>query len=463
MPRKYERKVGGALLSGDLLSMLGGPSLGMTAMPLESLFDAALGKGAFQNFRNTGTKMLMDTVLKGMTDGALKGKGRPRGRPRKHKCMCGGALSGGMLGCLNCFKRGQTARITPADGPGGQSLEYHLGNERRTDGQRESNLRQTNPMFGSFLDEMIPPQYVALQDQAANPNALYSVVPAGYAAQAGINPGKAAAADYEIMTPRPRSAAVSRPSDKPTLSAKTSAQVKQQIKSDAQQLIEDLEFARLIDATRLPLQPPKKEGGRRMHKQQVMKACSHKHQNKCKCPAISGGAGPLDFLQALDMPGTGQKLVNSALEVFLKRALAGGSQPLNAPIMIGGSWYDYINPLWYAKKTMQKVVQPVLHATKLDKVVNAIPGVNLVAAMTGATKMPSMPAAPPAAPAAAGSGKRGRGRPRKVKVVGDENILVQDLEGGRKKSKAKPKDAAYYRERYARRKAEKEMMKVKVI
>jgi hypothetical protein len=279
-----------------------------------------------------------------------------------------------------------------------------------------------------------------------------------------------------------------------------------------------------------------KSGDGRPRKQQVMKACSHKHQNKCKCPCIEGGAGPLDFLQALDMPGTGQKLVNSALEVFLKRALAGGgSQPLNAPVMIGGKFTfgDFINPLWYFKKTMQKVVQPVLRATKLDKVVNAIPGVNLVAAMTGATKMPSMPApppaaaAPPAAPAAAGSGKRGRGRPRKVKVVGDENILVQDLEGGAipnfeqmsvgklrkiykalddrpaeskdqliesivpyftpdaprgrprtrtpamsrspsptgsgKKSKAKPKDAAYYRERYARRKAEKEMMKVKVI
>jgi len=185
------------------------------------------------------------------------------------------------------------------------------------------------------------------------------------------------------------------------------------------------------------------------------------------------------------------------------------------------------------------VVEPVLHATHIDRVVNAIPGVNLVAALTGATKMHGAP--PPAASATptttkpAGAG-RPRGRPRKVKVIGDDNILVQDLEGGavpnfeamsvsklrkiykalddrpqetkdqliesivpyftseapappaprqrrqrtpamsqspsppptgsgRKKSAAKPKDAAYYRERYARRKAAKaaDAMKVKVI
>lgn len=282
MSRKYERKVGGSLLSGDLLSMLGGPSIGMTAMPLQGIFDAVLGPGAFNNFRNTGTKMLLDTVVKGATDGALKG-----------------AIGKGRL----------------------------------------------------------------------------------------------------------------------------------------------------------------------------VKACSHKYQSKCKCPTISGGAGPMDFFHALDLPGTGQKLANSAMEVLMKRILAGGSQPYDAPLMlgprmVGGRWTDYINPAWYFKKTMQKVVEPVLHGTHLDKVVGAIPGVNLVAAMTGAIKPPGMPSAPPAAAAAAtkptGAG-RGRGRPRKgVKVVGNENTLVQDLEGGRKKSNAKPKDAAYYRKRYARRKVEKEM-KVKII
>lgn len=390
MPRKYERNVGGSLLSGDLLSMLGGPSIGMTKMPLESLFDAALGKGAFQNFRNTGTKMLMDTVLKGVSDGALKGvlgKGRPRGRPRK--CMCGSGLSGGVLGCLNCFRRSRSVGFHPS--------EHNASHETS-------------------------PEAIAFKGQKGKKYAKQFVPDfAEFAAQA------------------------------------TSAR-------NAAERAHDMTLAPIYTDIGPGVGEQRRAAGRpRKHK--VLKACHHKHQNKCKCPCVEGGAGPMDFLHALDLPNTSQKLANSALEVLMKRVLAGGSQPYDAPLMlgprmIGGHWYDYINPAWYFKKTMQKVVEPVLHATHIDRVVNAIPGVNLVAAMTGATKMHGAPP-PPAAAAPAATKPTGAGR--KVKVIGDDNILVQDLEGGRKKSKAKPKDAEYYRQRYARRKAEKEMMKVKVI
>jgi hypothetical protein len=430
---------------------------------LEGIFNSVMGPGAFTNLRNTGTKMLVENVLKG-----VGGKGKkPRGRPRK-ACMCGGSggtlVGGAWYDCLPCFgrRRGQANFQQQADAA--------------------ATPMTINPLFNNWVP--------AAAAAAAAPAPVRAAPSVGSRSASFIQDGYAVPIERTQIDP-------------PQIFPSTIAG---HFRVSHNGMIFDVPEESIYEVLEGINNPPVDFGLMQQATGNGRRVCKHKHPNKCKCPKMHG-AGIFDavgdYAKAWDLPGTGQKLANSALEILMKRALAGGAQPYNAPVMIGGRWTDYINPAWYFKKTMQKVVEPVLHATKLDKVVNAIPGVNMVAALTGATK-----------PAGAGRGRRRGGAG-----------LVDDLEGGaipnfnnmsvaklrqiykalddrpQPKGKAEliesispffdngetaaqhranikkdvtaatkalrkmqaPKDAAYYRQRYARRKAAKEQEHVKEI
>lgn len=432
MPRKYERKVGGGppLLAGDIFQMMGLPSIGYSSMPLENIFNSVMGPGAFTNLRNTGTKMLLDNVLKGVV-----GKGRRR---------VGGAGPTLQEKINYLIENRHVLYANPYYGNHHQTIDQFLGQHQ--DGHLYNTLSQneqyhvleqvdelTRAIAQSQRPALSPPPSPPARPLPSSPSPSPPPSPA-YSGEYMTDPFSGysdySSDDYEGAG-RPRKnhqAAISRIhaaaktkieklDDK--ITAKTTKKqrdaIEKKIKKIQHDALQKVDLHRQMAAASA-----------------ASSVCKHKYPNKCKCPKMHG-AGIFDmfknYTNELDLPGTGKKLANSALEILMKRALAGGSQPFDAPLMmgprlVGGHWYDYINPAWYFKKTMQKVVEPVLHATKLDKVVGAIPGVNMVAAMTGAIKPPGMPSAPPAAaaPAKAGAGRRRRRR-------GGAG-LVDDLEGG---------------------------------
>jgi len=421
MPRDYKRKVGGGppLLAGDLMSMLGMPSIGMTAMPLESIFNSVMGPGAFTNLRNTGTKMLLDNVLKGVVG---KGK-KPRGRPRK----VGGAGPSLRERIRNIINKRHILFENPYYGNHHQAIDQFLslhenGHFFNTLSQNEQYhvLEQVNELENAIhlaqRPAIAPPPSPPPRPLPASPSPSPPPMSEEYLSDPFSGYSDYSSDDYEGAGRRRKDhqAAISRihgaAKDKiDKLNDKITAKTTKKQRDAIEQKIKKIQHDALqkIDA----------HGKMAAASASASKVCKHKHPNKCKCPKMHGGAGIFDlfknYTNELDLPGTGKKLANSALEILMKRALAGGSQPFDAPLMmgprlVGGHWYDYINPAWYFKKTMQKVVEPVLHATKLDKVVNAIPGVNMVAALTGATK-----------PAGAGRRRRRGGAG-----------LVDDLEGG---------------------------------
>jgi hypothetical protein len=223
------------------------------------------------------------------------------------------------------------------------------------------------------------------------------------------------------------------------------------------------------------------------------KICRHKYPNRCKCPKMEG-AGIMDLVKqwdpkkilgtfsdlvlekavkhALGGKAIGErvdalmehpqvqedikKMTGAALkDMLIKHEQSGGVIPEDHPIFVGpgpvmvggrmvaGHWWDYLNPIFLAKKA--------LHATHIDRVLNKIPIVGSIAKATGVV----------------GHGKRPRGRPRKHRRASDEMTEVGSVAGPMSKKERQAKYRAANRDKLREKqrlyRENKKMEKIKVI